>query len=172
MVVDAGPAFGTGGHATTRQCLEEMQEMTPGSLLDLGCGSGVVSFAALRLGFAPVWGIDIDPVAVEAAAGNAARNGLAPTFVGRATPPTRRCACRRPTRSSRTSPCSPSCAWRARLRRRGGRRRRPSCGRRTFCSPGCCVEQGGEAAAAFPEYEVAGRLEEDTWLLLHLTQAA
>lgn len=56
VVVDAGLAFGTGGHATTRQCIEELQELTPGSLLDLGAGSGVVSFAALRLGFAPVWG--------------------------------------------------------------------------------------------------------------------
>ncbi len=88
IVVEAGLAFGTGGHASTRQCLEEIQEIPPGRLLDLGSGSGVVSFAALRLGFAPVWGIDIDPVAVHAAAGNAAMNGLAPTFlVGDATEP-------------------------------------------------------------------------------------
>ncbi len=78
VVVDAGQAFGTGGHATTRQCLEEIQELAPGSLLDLGCGSGVVSLAALRLGFAPVWGVDFDAVAVRAAGENAARNGLAP----------------------------------------------------------------------------------------------
>ena len=88
IVVEAGLAFGTGGHASTRQCLEEIQEIPPGPLLDLGSGSGVVSFAALRLGFAPVWGVDIDPVAVHAAAGNAAMNGLHPTFlVGDATDP-------------------------------------------------------------------------------------
>ena len=88
IAVEAGLAFGTGGHASTRQCLELIQTLTPGSLLDLGSGSGVVSFAALRLGFAPVTGIDIDPVAVHAAAGNAAMNGLAPTFlVGDATDP-------------------------------------------------------------------------------------
>ena len=88
VVVEAGLAFGTGGHASTRQCLELIQTITPGSLLDLGSGSGVVSFAALRLGFAPVTGIDIDPVAVYAAAGNAAMNDLAPTFlVGDATDP-------------------------------------------------------------------------------------
>ena len=81
VVVEAGMAFGTGGHATTRQCLEELQLTPPGSLLDAGCGSGVVSLAALRLGFAPVWGIDIDPVAIEAAVDNAARNGLAPVFM-------------------------------------------------------------------------------------------
>ena len=88
IAVEAGLAFGTGGHSSTRQCLELIQTLTPGSLLDLGSGSGVVSFAALRLGFAPVTGIDIDPVAVHAAAGNAAMNGLAPTFlVGDATDP-------------------------------------------------------------------------------------
>ncbi len=88
IAVEAGLAFGTGGHASTRQCLELIQTIAPGSLLDLGSGSGVVSFAALRLGFAPVTGIDIDPVAVHAAAGNAAMNGLAPTFlVGDATDP-------------------------------------------------------------------------------------
>ena len=88
IAVEAGLAFGTGGHSSTRQCLELIQTLTPGSLLDLGSGSGVVSFAALRLGFAPVTGIDIDPVAVHAAAGNAAMNGLTPTFlVGDATDP-------------------------------------------------------------------------------------
>ena len=88
IAVEAGLAFGTGGHASTRQCLELIQTISPGSLLDLGSGSGVVSFAALRLGFAPVTGIDIDPVAVHAAAGNAAMNDLAPTFlVGDATDP-------------------------------------------------------------------------------------
>src|SRR5665811_1024546 len=56
--------------------------------LDLGSGSGVVSLAALRLGFAPVCGVDIDPVAVHTAAGNATLNGLAPVFlVGDATAP-------------------------------------------------------------------------------------
>ncbi len=83
IVVEAGLAFGTGGHASTRQCLELIQTIARCSLLDLGSGSGVVSFAALRLGFSPVCGIDIDPVAVHAAAGNAALNDLAPTSPGR-----------------------------------------------------------------------------------------
>ncbi len=88
VVVDAGAAFGTGGHATTRQCLAALQGIAPGSLLDLGCGSGVVSLAALRLGFSPVYGLDNDAVAVEAAEGNAARNRLTPVLlVGDATDP-------------------------------------------------------------------------------------
>jgi ribosomal protein L11 methyltransferase len=80
VVIDAGMAFGTGAHPTTRQCLEEIQSVPPGSLLDLGCGSGVVALAALRLGFGPVWGIDSDPVAVTGARGNADRNGLECAF--------------------------------------------------------------------------------------------
>ena len=113
IAVEAGLAFGTGGHASTRQCLELIQTVTPGSLLDLGSGSGVVSFAALRLGFAPVTGIDIDPVAVHAAAGNAAMNDLAPTFlVGDATDP---CvpAARPPTSWWPTSRSARSCGWRS-----------------------------------------------------------
>ncbi|MBM3147093.1 MAG: 50S ribosomal protein L11 methyltransferase, partial [Actinobacteria bacterium] len=54
VVVDVGMAFGTGGHATTRQCLELLQHVRPGRLLDVGCGSGVLSIAALRLGYGPV----------------------------------------------------------------------------------------------------------------------
>ena len=77
VVVDPGRAFGTGAHATTRLCLELLLGVEPGSLLDVGCGSGVLAVAAARLGFAPIVAVDIDPVAVEAAQENAARNGVA-----------------------------------------------------------------------------------------------
>ncbi len=77
VVIDPGRAFGTGAHATTRLCLELLLGEEPGSLLDVGCGSGVLAVAAARLGFAPVVAVDIDPVAVEAAQENAARNGVA-----------------------------------------------------------------------------------------------
>ena len=52
--IDPGRAFGTGAHPTTRLTLELLQELEPGSLLDVGCGSGVLSIAAAKLGFAPV----------------------------------------------------------------------------------------------------------------------
>lgn len=74
IVIDPGRAFGTGGHATTRLCLELLPALTPGSLLDVGCGSGVLAIAAARLGFEPVLALDHDPAAVEATRVNAAAN--------------------------------------------------------------------------------------------------
>jgi ribosomal protein L11 methyltransferase len=75
IVIDPGRAFGTGAHATTHLTLELLQELGPGSLLDVGCGSGVLSVAAVKLGFAPVTGIDLDDAAIEATRANAAVNG-------------------------------------------------------------------------------------------------
>jgi ribosomal protein L11 methyltransferase len=77
IVVDPGRAFGTGAHPTTRLTLELLQEVQLGSLLDIGCGSGVLSIAAAKLGFAPVLGIDVDVAAVEATVANAELNGVA-----------------------------------------------------------------------------------------------
>ena len=76
ILIDPGRAFGTGAHPTTRLTLELLQTLEPGSLLDVGCGSGVLSIAAAKLGFAPVLGIDLDDAAVEAAHANAAANGV------------------------------------------------------------------------------------------------
>jgi ribosomal protein L11 methyltransferase len=77
VVVDPGRAFGTGAHATTRLCLELLQDVEPTSLLDVGCGSGVLSVAAAKLGFDPVSAVDIDAVALEVTKANAAANGVA-----------------------------------------------------------------------------------------------
>jgi len=76
VVIDPGRAFGTGAHATTRLCLELLQELEPTSLLDVGSGSGVLSIAAAKLGFAPVFSLDLDPVAVEVTRANAAANDV------------------------------------------------------------------------------------------------
>ncbi len=76
VVIDPGGAFGTGAHPTTRLCLELLQEVEPVSLLDIGCGSGVLAIAAARLGFAPVIALDNDPEAIEATLTNAAANGV------------------------------------------------------------------------------------------------
>lgn len=166
VVVDAGAAFGTGGHATTRQCLAMLQDVTPGSLLDLGCGSGVVSFAAQRLGFAPVWGIDNDPEAVAAAEGNAVRNGLPSAFVvGDATDP----AVSLPAADTVVANIALKPILRLAPRfaaRTGGAV--PDLRPAHLLLAGLLLEQDDEAAAAFPEYEVVGRLEEDIWLLLLL----
>lgn len=80
VVVDPGRAFGTGAHATTRACIELLATLERGSVLDAGCGSGVVAVAAARLGFAPVTGLDRDPVAVEVAISTARANGVEARF--------------------------------------------------------------------------------------------
>jgi ribosomal protein L11 methyltransferase len=79
IVIDPGQAFGTGAHATTRLCLELLLELaqlddSPGPLLDVGTGSGVLAIAAARLGFAPVLGLDHERESVVAARENAAVN--------------------------------------------------------------------------------------------------
>jgi len=76
IVVDPGRAFGTGAHPTTRLSLELLQELEPASLLDIGCGSGVLSIGAAKLGFAPVTGVDLDDAAIEATTTNARANGV------------------------------------------------------------------------------------------------
>lgn len=74
--VDPGMAFGTGSHPTTRLCLQWLcDQVTDGcSVLDYGCGSGILGIAAAKLGAAKVTGCDIDEVAVTTASANAARN--------------------------------------------------------------------------------------------------
>jgi ribosomal protein L11 methyltransferase len=73
-----GMAFGTGEHYTTSSCLEMMEEIGPdlGRVLDVGCGSGILSIAAKKLGAPFVAACDVDPVACEVARKSAAANGL------------------------------------------------------------------------------------------------
>lgn len=81
IVLDPGMAFGTGKHETTRACLEYIDELAPvASFLDMGCGSGILSIAAAKLGYGAVTGFDVDAEAVEASRANAAANGVAVTF--------------------------------------------------------------------------------------------
>lgn len=77
--LDPGVAFGTGAHHTTRMCLEFLEQtVRPGArMLDLGCGSGILSIAALLLGACEAVAVDVDPIAERIAAENAAINGIA-----------------------------------------------------------------------------------------------
>src|SRR3954462_13091510 len=78
VVIDPGQAFGTGGHATTRLCLELLLTLSAGGpLVDVGCGSGVLGIAAARLGWDPVLGLDYEAASVQATRDNAAANGVA-----------------------------------------------------------------------------------------------
>jgi ribosomal protein L11 methyltransferase len=79
LYLDPGMAFGTGLHPTTQLCVRLLEEYArPGQrTLDLGTGSGILAIAAAKLGAEPVLALDNDPIAVEAAAVNAVRNGVA-----------------------------------------------------------------------------------------------
>jgi ribosomal protein L11 methyltransferase len=77
VVIDPGGAFGTGTHPTTRMCLELLLEPTGrGSFCDLGCGSGVLSIAAAKLGHDPVVGVDADRAALDETRRNGRANGV------------------------------------------------------------------------------------------------
>ena len=79
VILDPGMAFGTGLHPSTRLCMAALERaVRPGdAVLDVGCGSGVLSIAAGRLGATEILATDIDPIAVEATVENCQRNGLA-----------------------------------------------------------------------------------------------
>lgn len=79
LSIEPGLAFGTGSHPTTRLCLETMENYVTGGedVLDIGCGSGILSVAALLFGARSAFGVDIDPLAVKTAVQNAAENGFA-----------------------------------------------------------------------------------------------
>jgi ribosomal protein L11 methyltransferase len=78
LILDPGMAFGTGLHPTTRGCLELLSQLSPmpHRVLDVGCGSGILLLAALKLGATSGVGTDTDPLAVAATRANADRNGL------------------------------------------------------------------------------------------------
>ena len=106
VVIDPGRAFGTGAHPTTRLCIELLAaEPRRGPVLDVGCGSGVLSIAAARLGFAPVVAVDNDPIAVEVTRANALANDV---VLEVRTWTRSRTSCRPPASSSRTSSSSRS----------------------------------------------------------------
>jgi ribosomal protein L11 methyltransferase len=76
VVIEPGRAFGTGAHPTTQLCIELLLELERGSVVDLGCGSGVLAIAAAKLGFAPVRALDSDEHAVASTRANARANGV------------------------------------------------------------------------------------------------
>ena len=83
LALDPGMAFGTGLHPTTRLCLAALEGLADRGaldgcrLLDVGCGSGILAIAGVRLGAARALGVDTDPIAIEATAANARRNRIA-----------------------------------------------------------------------------------------------
>ena len=86
IMLDPGLAFGTGSHATTRLCLRWLERVVRGgeSVIDYGCGSGILAIAAIKLGAAAAAGVDIDPQALLAARRNAVQNRADAIFHGAA----------------------------------------------------------------------------------------
>ena len=78
LILEPGLTFGTGSHATTRLCLTALEQAVQGGekVLDLGCGSGILSIAALKLGAASALAVDIDDKCLDVAYENAAMNGI------------------------------------------------------------------------------------------------
>lgn len=76
--IEPGAAFGTGTHETTRLCLETLDKIVKkgDTVLDIGCGSGILAIASMLLGASEGFGVDIDPLAVKTAAENGKMNGL------------------------------------------------------------------------------------------------
>src|SRR4051794_11290855 len=146
VVIEPAQAFGTGAHATTRLCLELLLELEPGGpLVDLGCGSGVLAIAAAKLGWAPVLGVDHDPLALEATAENARANGVDVETRrhdllrdGPSPAPGARAASRAPPRSSAGRRCSGSTTPRSRSRRRP-RTRGPTASTPRPAATTCCA---------------------------------
>jgi len=87
LALDPGMAFGTGLHPTTRLCLAVLEAVSArrplGRTLDIGCGSGILSVAAARLGATDVLAVDLDPIAIEATEANASRNEVGSTVRAR-----------------------------------------------------------------------------------------
>ena len=81
IIINPGLSFGTGGHFTTKFCLEALEEavqtLNPKSLIDAGTGSGILSIAAIKLGIPTVAAFDYDPICIEQCTANAARNKVA-----------------------------------------------------------------------------------------------
>ena len=90
IALDPGAAFGTGSHPTTRLCLNwleaNLRADDSATILDYGSGSGILAIAAMKLGAASAFGVDIDPAAVAAAEFNAAQNGVVVKFTDAQSP--------------------------------------------------------------------------------------
>ena len=167
VVIDTGMAFGTGSHFTTRLCLRALQDLPRGALVDIGTGSGVLALSALRLGFAPVWAMDNDPLSVESCLRNATANGLEPhVLLGDVTDP-----------GLHLPPAEVAVANLLQGPILELARRLEAADAAAWAPPrlllsGLLVEQGDEVLAALGGYRLVRRDVSNGWLLLDLARKA
>jgi ribosomal protein L11 methyltransferase len=157
IVLDPGLAFGTGHHPTTRMCLRWLERVIHGgeSVLDFGCGSGILAIAAMKLGAARADGVDIDEQALLAARRNALHNRVQATFHGAAE------ALRQPSRivvaNILAHPLIVLAPLLARLTAQSGR----------LAVAGLLAEQAGEVRAAYsPWFDFEALEEDEGWALV------
>jgi len=157
IVLDPGLAFGTGHHPTTRMCLRWLERVVRGgeTVLDFGCGSGILAIAAMKLGAARADGVDIDGQALLAARGNAMHNRVQVTFHSAADAP------RQPARivvaNILARPLVVLAPLLARLTVRHGQ----------LALAGLLAEQTGEVRAAYGQwFEFEASEEDEGWTLL------
>ena len=144
LIIDPGTSFGAGTHATTRLCLELLQDCEPGgALCDWGAGTGVLAIAAARLGWSPVTAVELEAGVIRA---NAERNGVAVEVVAGDL--------------RRDAPWAPTIV--ANLTRPLLLDLVPDRPAR-FIASGFLVREAEEIAAAFAPLRVERRLEEDGW---------
>ena len=161
ITLDPGPAFGTGGHPTTRLVLAWLErEVRPGdTVLDYGCGSGILAIAALQLGAAAATGVDIDPLALESARYNAGRNAVGLTIAGAGTP--LRGTFRLTVANILANPLRMLAPLLAAHTVSGGR----------IALSGILAEQAGEVIAAYaPWFEMESAAHDEGWVLLSGTK--
>jgi ribosomal protein L11 methyltransferase len=157
IVLDPGLAFGTGSHPTTRLALRWLERHVAGgeSVIDFGCGSGILAIAALKLGAAHAEGVDIDPQALAAARSNCRRNGARARFVsaaGRLRSPAHLVVA-----NILARPLINLAPLLSKLTRRGGR----------LALSGILRDQADEVLAAYGAwYDFAEPRAEDEWVLL------
>ena len=155
--LDPGLAFGTGGHPTTRLCLRYLAQRVAraDSVLDYGCGSGILAIAAAKLGAARVVGVDIDPRAIRASVDNARENRVVARFVHADVPMTERFTI--VVANILANPLrllAPALAARATPRGR-------------IALSGVLAAQAGDVAAAYaPWFDMRVLAEEDGWTLV------
>ena len=165
LALDPGMAFGTGLHPTTRLCLAALEDLADRGrlagthVLDVGCGSGILAIAALKLGAATALGVDTDPIAIEATMANARRNAVVRRLRAR--------------EGSLPSGAPPSDVVLANLIAGllvplAPALRAELVGGGTLLASGSFVDREGEVAAAFDGagLEVVGRSEEGEWIAL------